>query len=433
MKSILPGYYKMTEAEENKLWDSSIFVFDANVLLGFYATRDKYRETIFNSLEQIQDRLWIPYQVAQEFEKNRIKVIKEQIANYTKIKMIPETLNRTFKKNMDNLEFHPSGKFYEITQVYEEFHNKFEKKLKKINIDLNKEKKEYSELERFDTIREKIGKLFKNNIGRPYKFHEILSIVEEGKLRYQSKIPPGYKDLEDKNGVDAFGDLILWYQILEFINNEKRNVIFITNDVKEDWWNLSNQKKIVSPRSELINEIYCYCGVQGYIYTFDDFFEKLNIKILNKKPEEFEKELQELRNIRSMQNVEVFDYYSIKELATRFITTKEKEKNLLITQSSVPTNRISTVQNIREKFNHYFITSEIKVWINFINQLCFSIFKRADDVECIYVGEIVIHFHDNDTTEMFVHLSNEKILHPNGNIDEVFDNLVKHLYEKYSG
>ncbi|MFI8658012.1 PIN domain-containing protein [Priestia megaterium] len=434
MKKILPGYYTMNETEIQDLWESSKIILDTNVLLGFYASRDEYRDKIFESLDKVKDRIWIPYQVAKEFEKNRVKVIKDQVSNYKQIQNVPQTLENKFKKSISDLENHPSAKFYQINEIFNKFHEKFSKEIKNIVSDLNDDRKNYSKLERHDTIRDKINHLLDDNIGRPYDFKEILSIVKEGEWRYKTKIPPGYQDLyiNNKKGIDAFADLILWYQILEFINEQKKNLIFITNDVKEDWFKLDNNGKPISPREELINEVYAYCGVNSYIYTFDQFFEELNIRILKKKPEEFEKELQELKNIRNMQNKREYETYNISNLFERFKESKPKEFSEITYNHPYLEKELEKVQQIREKFNHYFITSEIGFWRNFDNKLFFSVYKRIDDFECIDVGNIVIQFLEDGSIDHIVELSDGTWLNTSGDIEDSFERIVVYLYDQYS-
>ena len=62
-----------------------------------------------------------------------------------------------------------------------------------------------------------------------------MGIVNEGKLRYEFQIPPGYQDLKEKIGTQIFGDLIVWKQILSHAKAINKNVIFICNDLKIDW------------------------------------------------------------------------------------------------------------------------------------------------------------------------------------------------------
>ena len=53
----------------------------------------------------------------------------------------------------------------------------------------------------------------------------------EGNDRYEKKIPPGYKDAIKKSGIldnNAYGDLIVWKEILRFSKKEKKNIIYVT-------------------------------------------------------------------------------------------------------------------------------------------------------------------------------------------------------------
>jgi hypothetical protein len=57
---------------------------DANVLLNLYRFQAGARDELFGALEKVGDRLWIPYQVGLEFHRNRLNVIAEQEAYFSK-------------------------------------------------------------------------------------------------------------------------------------------------------------------------------------------------------------------------------------------------------------------------------------------------------------------------------------------------------------
>jgi hypothetical protein len=60
-------------------------------------------------------------------------------------------------------------------------------------------------------------------------------IKKEGKERYGRRMPPGFKD--DKKPEDKkYGDLILWYQIIDEAKKSKKPIVLISGDVKDDWW-----------------------------------------------------------------------------------------------------------------------------------------------------------------------------------------------------
>lgn len=63
----------------------------------------------------------------------------------------------------------------------------------------------------------------------------IYKLCKEGEHRYKSQTPPGYKDSK-KDGVSKYGDLIVWAETYEYAASNNKNIIFVTDDVKEDWW-----------------------------------------------------------------------------------------------------------------------------------------------------------------------------------------------------
>ena len=64
------------------------------------------------------------------------------------------------------------------------------------------------------------------------------------------KIPPGFKD--DRKADDGVGDFLIWLTILE-IAKQKKHVIFVSGDEKNDWFYIS-EKQALYPRFELIIE-----------------------------------------------------------------------------------------------------------------------------------------------------------------------------------
>ena len=94
-------------------------------------------------------------------------------------------------------------------------------------------------------------------IGDKFTIQKLLEIISEGELRYKYKIPPGFEDFK-KDGIDKFGDLIVWKQILELPKSmEVENIIFITNDEKDDWWDKSEDGSM-KINSYLLDEFITY-------------------------------------------------------------------------------------------------------------------------------------------------------------------------------
>ncbi|MFJ7369374.1 PIN-like domain-containing protein [Lysinibacillus sp. NPDC098008] len=246
-----------------------IVVVDSCILLDFYRYNSKTAQEILNNLEYLGDKVWIPHQVYIEFKRNFASILGP---NHNKYKNIPKSI----ASNVKDFE----NKLNRLIKAYDKYNfpkvNELGEKIKQHLISIENEANQYkeeiktemelmSELLRTNKILEYVENL-KNQgqVGIPFSPTRILSIVDEGRKRFDLNIPPGYKDInkseivkEDLKVVDPlapFGDLIVWKALIAKAKVDKVNVIFTTSDSKPDWWELDSNKNILSPREELIAE-----------------------------------------------------------------------------------------------------------------------------------------------------------------------------------
>lgn len=85
MKNSFFGYYHPREEELHELWETCLFVLDANVLLNLYRYSPGTSASLINILTEISNRLWIPHQVALEYQTNRLDEIARQAEIYAKV------------------------------------------------------------------------------------------------------------------------------------------------------------------------------------------------------------------------------------------------------------------------------------------------------------------------------------------------------------
>ena len=105
-------------------------------------------------------------------------------------------------------------------------------------------------------------------------------LYSEGEKRYKENIPPGYKDKAKPNN-DKYGDLVLWKEMLYKCQSDAKDLIFICDDRKEDWW-LEHQGKTISPRPELLKEFNSETKRECHFYKPFQFLEFAN-KYLDSK------------------------------------------------------------------------------------------------------------------------------------------------------
>ncbi|MCK9639264.1 MAG: PIN domain-containing protein [Prolixibacteraceae bacterium] len=294
--------FKLSEEKEKRLWKESVIIFDSSALLDIYFLPKRTREKVFDNLfaKKLNGRLWIPSHVSFEYDKNRESIIKKPIIeNYkplkdellksikTSIKTVENNLidlkNQTKKDDKyPHLQQTDIDSFSSILETFKKDSESFETAIFKQIAEIETEIKE---LANQDDVLDAIEKYF--SVGRDYSFDEILAITKEGKHRYEFSIPPGYEDLKDKKGTQIFGDLIIWKQIIEYASEIKKPILLICNDVKEDWCYKEDgyEKRIKSPREELIKEIFGVAKVEFWMYNLPQFLYKSN-EYIAETPEE---------------------------------------------------------------------------------------------------------------------------------------------------
>jgi len=243
--------------------------------------------------------LWIPHQVALEYYQNRINVINSLEHSYADIKNHLKVNYDKIKKDLDSYTRHP---ILNITDLID----KLNEHRKIIERELDALKKNHPNWTDDDEIQATLEELFDGKIGSHYSKDKLEEIYTLGELRYKLKIPPGYRDAETKHDFTKYGDLILWYQIIEKSKRENLPVILITDDVKDDWWLKIHGDR--SPRPELIQEFVSETENRFYMYPANRFMywakEYLKIDVDQKSIDEVEK-------VRSMdqQSLEYFMKY----------------------------------------------------------------------------------------------------------------------------
>ena len=262
MKETFSEYQPYEKEKIIGLWSKAHFVFDTNVILNLYRYSSNTSEMFINIISDLTDRIWLPYQVGLEFNKNRLGVISDQKKKYLAFnKDIENLIKEVENKNKNPFFSQPlTEKIISIRiEIYEEVQRITEK---------------YDKFFTTDPLLEKINSIFENKVGEEYSEEKMLEINKDGEKRYKNKIPPGYCD-DNKPQNEKFGDLILWNQIIDRAVSTKNDVIFILDDRKEDWW-LESQGKTISPRPELLKEFKTKTSRHIHFYKPDQFLEHSN-------------------------------------------------------------------------------------------------------------------------------------------------------------
>src|SRR5580698_2537031 len=223
MKKIFPGYFTPTEQEFGALWKDSLFGFDASVLLGLYRSTAETQQVFFDVIARIEDRIFLPHQAAFEYLRNRLGVISLRADSYERIKSESEKFTKFLEATIRDHSLPMGDAIIETSR----------KAKLEISELVAAAETEEPDLLRSDGLMSRLESVFGSSTGEPFDPARLKEVYAAGAQRYSQAIPPGYKD--DKKGEpDKYGDLLVWFQLLDHAKATKKSIIFVTGDQKED-------------------------------------------------------------------------------------------------------------------------------------------------------------------------------------------------------
>ena len=270
------GYMMYSKKEVNNIWENGVIVLDTNILLDFFRLSNDSRKKFFSLLSIYKDRLWIPDFVVVEYFKNRDVVINDSkkmfSSFYEEIKNYCSAIDKSFFKYKEKVMKHE-----ELEIIFNDFRNKFNAKIE----EFIKQDADNFDKEKLFKIEKEIFDLIGDNVGNKISDTEFNTLVDEGDYRMNNNIPPGYKDKNKEkmihNGKIINGDYIIYYSLMNYSKENKKDIIFITNDQKEDWYlYVKGEKK--GGRPELLNEFHINTGKLLILYSLENFLNMHNDK-----------------------------------------------------------------------------------------------------------------------------------------------------------
>lgn len=220
---------------------------------------------------------------------------------------------RKEKNSVKDFSLKLDREFAIMEKSINDFSSKLDKDFKTIEKNIDKELVEKKSYFKSGKIEDTISDIFLNNIIDVYSGTEYEAVKNEGKRRFDNKIPPGYMDAADK---EENGDYYIFKSLIDYCKKNNKGLILVTNDKKEDWFR--NIRGIKEPREELLEEFYKETGNKLIIFDFDDFLSQKDI-FKNELPVEAVDEIKEISEI--YYNEKQYIYHKIKVIL-RLISEK---------------------------------------------------------------------------------------------------------------
>lgn len=343
MKNLFYEYYPLSDDKIKEIWDEGIIIFDTNALLNLYRYSEKLRNDFLEVLNHYKDRLWIPYQIGLEYHSNRIGVITNSNNAY-------KQLSDELHSKMENLvnPLIPKYKRHPYINI-DDISERIKSCINEIVKDLDKKGKDAPDYLKNDDILNNLTYLFDGKVGADFDESDLNKLYKEGRERYTNKIPPGYcdeKEKKDKGDRHLYGDLILWKQTIEKASETKTDIILVTDDLKEDWWEITNGKTI-GPRKELLKEFREAVQKDILIYNAERFLKyaqkHMSISIEKETISEIENFRKEDESIQQIMSSTTDNFIELTKVHTTYPWSSAQ--SIADANTKLSENKLSAISN----------------------------------------------------------------------------------------
>ena len=249
------SYRVPDSAEIESALRTGMLALDTNVLLNLYRYSPKTVDDLVSVVEAASSRLFVPHQVVREFWRNRQAVIaglgsvsRDMYAALRKNEASTVDAIGRWAKATALPAAERDALMCQVSEAFAAWRTGAGDSASDVRANVATSK---------DKVLKRIESLLKGRVGPALDEQAWVEAIAEGQRRVEEKIPPGYHDaakLESDLEEGASGDYIVWAQLLLEGARRKTNLVFVTADAKEDWWNRAAQGLIVGPRRELVIE-----------------------------------------------------------------------------------------------------------------------------------------------------------------------------------
>jgi hypothetical protein len=254
-----PEYYSPSTEDVARFVTQGVVVPDTNVLLGLYRLATEEREQVLAAFELVQDRLWLPYQVGFEYQRNRMGVIRQQASAYSRLRdlqvggqpmnSLPPWTRSPFPSRSEKRRVRCCNRCPRRSQPLPTHSSAVSMTSRPTRGHGGNKDSQTTLSEQGSTDSSTAGWASARVTRRGY--------VESRKGFVECRrCSPGFKDAKKETDEQKTGDYLLWSEMLdraEATAGDGHPYLFVTDDQKEDWYERSGGQA-VGPQPALLRE-----------------------------------------------------------------------------------------------------------------------------------------------------------------------------------
>lgn len=280
-----------SDSHREEFFARGLIVLDTNVLLSLYEYTPAARDEVLRTLQRVKSRLWLPYQVGLEFVRGRHRVLDSRART---LKAAPNTVNqklgeaqqaivaarRLIQDLLMRYGRNDTSAYALDKAISDEAIKKLLTPWRDQLLNHVRELKEHdlkpAMLGHGDVVLQRVAELFGERIA-PQPLPEMIRrrVEEAASYRYPNRIPPGFSDTDKDTPLRSAGDYLMWEELIEHAATQDSvsRVLFVSADVKEDWYEPAEPGRGPRPWPMLAEELHLRSGADLRVETPQRFFE----------------------------------------------------------------------------------------------------------------------------------------------------------------
>jgi PIN like domain len=258
----LDVYRTVTDEDYRSLFSSGLIVLDTNTLLSLYRYQTATRDVLIDILARLKYRLWVPHQAMVEFFERRLSVIasrseetEQAIGTLHKNRIELEAIVRRWANRVGLPE-------EDTERLIDSIHTAADAVTERMRARSSDDAFEQAEDTAKDPVIASLSSILERGVGSPLPDDELLNAKKEARQRIINKRPPGWRDANKHENPE--GDYLIWYETLQEAKRREVAVLFVTGDVKDDWW-WRERGEVKGPLPELAYEMRIIAGVRLFM------------------------------------------------------------------------------------------------------------------------------------------------------------------------
>lgn len=260
-------HYRPESARLKACFHEGLIVLDTNVLLNVLRYSPAARDDLVGVIEAISSQCFVPHQIAEEYNRNRVKVVSDRLKEFEEVDKEIGSIKSSVRSVVNNLRDRrtlPALDIMNLEGSVKEFFDALE--------DASSEASEQYDLDpdmmvgSVDRWTTRLTDALAGCVAERSSSETLKVDVEEAERRQSEQLAPGFKD---KSG----GDYLWWAEVLRNPNLKGKPLVIVSDDAAKGDWRHEARGIPVGPQRILIEDVLEAGGTDLVLLTTRDLLE----------------------------------------------------------------------------------------------------------------------------------------------------------------